>query len=328
MDALSWRWVFLAIAPFAVAAAIVGRTRPQAPAPAGASGASSRARNVDYAGAALVTLSLAGITTALVEAARVDFGAPVVTIAGAAGLALFGAFLLLERRARDPLLPLGIFRFLQFTGANLATLFIYAALSGVIFLLMLQLQEVLGYDALRSGGALLPVNVLMLLLSPPAGRWAHRIGPRLPVSLGALTAAIGVALLSGVQPGASYLGTLLPALLLFGLGLGIMVAPLTSAVLASVPQAEAGLASAINNAVARLAGLLATAVLPLAAGLGALRSFSGPAFSAGFARAMWICAVLCAAGAAIAFLTVGAAPESPTRVGLVRQAGEGRVEEA
>ena len=305
VDALSWRWVFLAIAPVAVAAAVVGRGGHAARAPAAPADASRRPRRVDYSGAALVSLGLAGLTAALVEGARIGFGPPAVTSAGVGGLALLGAFLLLERRARDPLLPLTIFRSRQFTGANLATLLVYAALSGVLFLLMLQLQDVLGYSALLSGCALLPVNVLLLLLSTPAGRWAHRIGARLPISLGALTAGIGVALLARVQPGASYLGTLLPALVVFGLGLGTMVAPLTAAVLAAAPQAEAGLASAVNNAVARLAGLLAIAVLPLATGLGGLRSLAGSAFSAGFVRAMWICATLCAAGACIAFLTVG-----------------------
>jgi EmrB/QacA subfamily drug resistance transporter len=319
VDAFSWRWVFLAIAPFAVAAAIIGRAGHAARTPVASAEASSHPHRVDYAGAALVSLGLAGVTAALVEGARVGFGAVPVMIAGAGGVALLGAFLLLERRAHDPLLPLSIFRSRQFTGANLATLLVYAALGGVLFLLMLQLQDVLGYNALLAGCALLPLNVLLLLLSTPAGRWAHRIGARLPISLGALTAGIGVALLARVQPGASYLGTLLPALVVFGLGLGTMVAPLTAAVLAAVPQAEAGLASAVNNAAARLAGLLAIAVLPLATGLGGLRSLSGPAFSAGFVRAMWICAALCAVGACIAFLTI-AGRGHPTRANGERAA--------
>jgi MFS family permease len=171
-----------------------------------------------------------------------------------------------------------------------------------MFLLMPQLQDNLGYSALRAGAALLPVSAIMLTLSPVAGRIAARTGHRLPMVVGALTAAGAMALFARVQPGTSYLGTVLPAAIVFGLGLACMVAPLTAAVLAAVHEREAGMASAINNAVARLAGLFAGAALPLAAGLGGMTGLEGPEFAAGFARAMWICAGLCAAGA---LFTVG-----------------------
>jgi len=229
--------------------------------------------------------------------------------AGIAGVLLLLGFVAHERRLshgdREPLLPLGVFRSRQFTGANVMTLLVYGALSGLMFLLMPQLQDNLGYDALTAGAALLPVNAIMLALSPVAGRVATRIGPRLPMVAGALTAGAAMALFARVQPGASYLGAVLPAAVVFGLGLTCMVAPLTAAVLAAVDEREAGVASGINNAAARLAGLFAAAALPLLAGMGGMTRLEGPEFAAGYGRAMWICAMLCAAGALVAFFTIG-----------------------
>jgi Na+/melibiose symporter-like transporter len=175
------------------------------------------------------------------------------------------------------------------------------------------LQDNLGYGALRAGAAFLPVNAIMLALSPVAGRMAARIGARIPMAVGALIAAGAMLLFARVQPGASYLGVVLPAALAFGVGLACMVAPLTAAVLAAVDERQAGVASGINNAAARLAGLLAAAALPLAAGLGGMTRLEGPEFAAGYARAMWICAGLCAAGSAVAMLTVGGATAGRSR---------------
>jgi MFS family permease len=169
---------------------------------------------------------------------------------------------------------------------------------------MLQLQQGLGYSALAAGASLLPINVLMLALSPVAGRVAHRIGPRIPMVGGALVAAAGMFLFARVRPGASYSTSVVPAAIVCGLGLSWFVTPLTSVALGALGEKLAGLASGVNNAVARLAGLLATAVLPLAAGLGGLHSLKGPALSAGFARAMIISAALCVAGALVAWFTV------------------------
>jgi MFS family permease len=192
------------------------------------------------------------------------------------------------------------------------TLLVYAALGGLFFLLTLQLQRVLGYDPLAAGLAMLPLNVLMLLLSPWSGRLVARIGPRLPMTAGALAAGVGMLLFARVQPGTRYVETVLPAVLVFGGGLAVLVAPLTAAVLGAVDDRLAGVASALNNAVARLAGLLATAALPLAAGLGTARDPSGAAFTAGFARAMVLGAGLCLAGAAVAWATVRrGAPTAP-----------------
>jgi MFS family permease len=184
------------------------------------------------------------------------------------------------------------------------TLLVYAALNGLLFLLMPQLQNNLGYSALTAGAALLPVSAIMLALSPVAGRLALRIGPRLPMAIGALVAGGAMLLFGRIGPGASYVAVVLPAAVVFGIGIGTLVAPLTAAVLAAVSTREAGLASGINNAAARLAGLIATAVLPLAAGIGGLARLDGPEFDTGYRRAMWICAGLCAAGALVALTTI------------------------
>ena len=193
VDALSWRWVFACVVPFALAAAWIAARRMPADKPSGAG-------MVDYAGAVLVTLGLAGVTAALV-AGRMLGGAVGEAVAGGGGLLLLAAFVLVERHIRDPILPLGLFRSRQFTGTNLVTLLVYAALGGFFFLFVLTLQDSLGYSALASGAALLPLNLLMLLVSPRAGRWSARVGARLPMTVGATVAAAGLLLLSGVGPG-------------------------------------------------------------------------------------------------------------------------------
>ncbi|MGN6391255.1 MAG: MFS transporter [Gemmatimonadales bacterium] len=300
VDAVSWRGVFATIMPFSLAAAYLAiRHAPRQ--------RTSRT-SVDYLGAVLATLGLAGTIWALIMGPTLGAAHPAVLATGCGGLALLMAFVLAERRTgrggRQPLLPLGVFRSRQFTGANVMTLFVYAALNGLFFLLMPQLQITLGYRALVAGAALLPVNVLMLVLSPLAGRVSARIGPRLPMTIGALLAGGGMLLFARVDQNATYLGAVLPAAVLFGIGLATLVAPLTAGVLAAAGQREAGIASGINNAVARLAGLFAAAGLPLAAGIGGLGELKGPAFAEGFVRAMVICAALCIVGAAVAFATV------------------------
>ena len=211
----------------------------------------------------------------------------------------------MEHRSESPLLPPKLFRARAFSGANLATVLIYAALGGVILLLMLQLQGNVGYSALGSGASLLPANALMLLLSPVAGRFAHRHGPRGPMTVGALVAGAGMVLFSRVAPGVTYVGALLPAVVVFGLGLSALVEPFTAAVLAAAPEREAGVASGVNNASARLAGLISAAALPVAAGMGGLEKLSGLRLTQGFARAMWICAGLALGAAVVTWLTLG-----------------------
>jgi EmrB/QacA subfamily drug resistance transporter len=298
VDALSWRWVFGIPAPFGLVALwIAARRVPDEP-------VRRAGRHVDVAGAALVTLGLAALTWALIAAPGRGLTHPLILSAILLGVVLLGAFLVHERRARDPMLPLAMFRSRQFTGANLVTLLVYAALGGLLFLLMLQLQNVLGYSALQAGAALVPINGLMLALSSAAGRWAQRVGPRWPIAIGALLCAVGMLLLARVQPGASYVGAVLPGLVVFSLGLASLVAPLTAAVLGAVKEDEGGIASGVNNAVARLASLLAVAALPLAAGIGGPTTPRGAALAAGYARAMWLGAALCVAGGIVAFTTI------------------------
>ena len=310
VDAVSWRWVFACVVAFAVAAAWIAARHMRA-ADSAPSGARSAGR-IDYLGATLATLGLAGVVGALIVGPDLGFGNIRVIVGGLGGVVLLVAFVGVERRATHPLLPLGVFRSRQFTATNVTTILVYAALSGLFFLLMPQLQANLGYSALRAGAALLPINLLMLAISPLAGKLSARIGPRWPMAAGAAVAAVAMALFARVQPGATYVGTVLPGAVVFGVGLSLLVAPLTAAVLGAVEERDAGLASGINNAAARLAGLLAAAALPLAAGIGGMTSLNGPAFTAGFSRAMWICAGLCAAGAVVALVMIrSGAPVRP-----------------
>ena len=304
VDALSWRWVFSAVIVFALAAAVImvrhigsGEVKPSLK-------PSAQSGNIDYLGAALGTLALAGIVGALMSGPVLGFANWRIVAAGLGGVMCMAAFLVVELRVVHPILPLSIFRSRQFSGVNAATFLIYSALSGLFFLLMPQLQSNLHYSALRAGAALTPANLIMLIVSPISGRASARTGPRVLMTVGALVAAVGMLLFARVQPGASYVGTVLPAIIVFGIGLSILVAPLTSAVLSAVAESDTGIASGINNAVARLAGLIATAALPLAAGLGGSARLEGAAYAAGYARAMLISAGLCAAGAVVALVTV------------------------
>jgi EmrB/QacA subfamily drug resistance transporter len=298
VDAASWRWVFAAIAPVALAAAWLALGRSVASDRGGG-------QHIDYLGALLMVLGLGAVTAGLIDGPRLGFRDPVILGLLAAGAILLIAFGVVERRSESPLLPPPLFRSRAFTGANLATVLMYAALNGVILLLVLQLQGNMGYSALQSGASLLPANALMLTLSPAAGRFAHRHGARGPMTVGALVAGVGMLLFSRVVPGATYVGALLPAVVVFGLGLSMLVAPLTAAVLAAAPDRDAGVASGVNNAVARLAGLISAAALPVAAGMGGLERLSGLRLTQGFARAMWICSGLALLAAIVAWATVG-----------------------
>ncbi len=295
VDAASWRFVFFSIVPFALAAAWIAFRHESA-----AGIQKHEASSLDYAGAILATLGLAGVVGALITGPDAGFTSPIVLATLAGGILCLAAFLFVESRARTPLLPLDVFRHREFVAANLNTLFVYAALNGLFFLLMLQLQNGLHYSALVAGASLLPVNALLLFLSPRSGHLAERIGPRLPMALGSLVAAIGMLLFTRVRPGANYLTTLLPALIVFGIGLGFIVAPLTTVALRSLGERRAGIASGVNNATARLAGLFATAAIPVAAGLGGSHKPIGPALASAFTRAMIISAALCGIGALVA----------------------------
>jgi MFS family permease len=228
---------------------------------------------------------------------------PITLTAAVVGATALVAFLLIEKRVSTPLLPLELFRSRQFTGANITTIAVYAAVGGTLFLLALQLQQSLHYSALAAGLATLPMTVIMVIGSPLAGALAERTGPRLPMTVGPLIAAAGLALMARIVPGASYLGGVLPAVVVFGVGLAVTVAPLTAAVLAAVSDNHAGTASGVNNAIARVAGLLAIAVLPVAAGI---HAGVGQPLGHGFVVAMLIAAAVSATGGIVAAVTIHA----------------------
>ena len=197
-------------------------------------------------------------------------------------------------------MPLDLFRNAQFSAANVVTFLVYAALGVIFLLLVLQLQVVAGWSPIVAGSAMLPVTVIMLAFSSRAGALAQRIGPRLPMTLGPLLSAGGVLWLSTVGADASYVADVLAPVLLFGAGLALMVAPLTATVLDSAEDRHAGIASGVNNAVARTAGLLAVAVIPVAAGIAGADYTDAVAFDDGYGKAMLISAGLLLAGAALA----------------------------
>jgi EmrB/QacA subfamily drug resistance transporter len=311
VDAVSWRVVFLINVPLAAIAVWVAiRHVPESHDP----GASGRP---DFTGAAIATVGLAGVVYALIEGPSRGWSG-VVIVLGAVGVLALVAFPLVEHRRAHPLVPLGIFGSQQFTGANLTTVAVYAALSVATFLLVIDMQTVLGYSAIEAGTALLPITVLMLLLSSRMGRVAQRVGPRLPMTVGPLVLAVGLVLLSRLDPGDGYATGVLPGMVILGLGLAITVAPLTTAVLAAVDAGHVGVASGINNAVARVAGLLAVAVLPAAVGIGS--EDTGRAFSDGVGNALLVAAVLAVGGAVVSAVTIRkATPQRPMTQAAIDQ---------
>ncbi|MFG2312029.1 MFS transporter [Streptomyces sp. NPDC048566] len=310
VDGPGWRWVFLLNIPVALVCVPVAlRHVPESAGTvngaAAGDGSTAPRRRFDVLGAVLGAVALALVTYALIEAR----GASLVVVAAAvAGVAAGVAFVLVERRRPDPMMPPDIFASRQFTAVNLVTLCVYAAFGGFFFLTALQLQVVAGYSALEAGTALLPTTVLMLLFSARSGELAQRIGPRVPLTVGPLLCAAGMLLMLRVGEDASYLADVLPALLVMGLGMVTLVAPLTATVLASVDTGRAGLASGINNAAARAAGLVAVAALPVLTGMGPEAYRSADAFDAAFRRAMPLCAGVLVIGAALAFTTVRRPP--------------------
>jgi EmrB/QacA subfamily drug resistance transporter len=299
VDQTSWRWVFAVVVFVALAAAWLGvRHLPES------RGTREAPRRPDWAGSVLVSLGLAAITYALVEAGGTGLGDARVAVCGMAGVVLIAAFVVVERRVSQPMLPLTIFRSRQFSGANAATLANYIAIGAMFFFLSLQLQDVLGYTALAAGAASLPATLIMLLFSAQAGRLGQRIGARIPMTVGPIVLGVGLVLLAGIEPGDTYLISILPGVVVFGVGMTIFVAPLTTAVLGALPDERAGIASAVNNAIARLAQLFASAALPAAAGLSASTAVGPGAFSDGFQTAMLIAAGIAALGGLISWATI------------------------
>ncbi|MEV5841308.1 MFS transporter [Streptomyces sp. NPDC051985] len=291
VDGPGWRWVFLLNVPLALLCVPIAlRHVPES--------SDERAHGrFDVLGAVLGALSLGLVTYALIEAGT-------LALLAVAGVAAGVAFVYVEKRRQDPMLPLDIFASRQFTALNVVTLCVYGAFGGYFFLTALQLQVVAGYSALAAGTALLPTTALMLLFSARSGALADRIGPRIPLTVGPLLCATAMLLMLRVGKDANYLTDVLPAVLVQGLGMVVLVAPLTASVLASVDTARAGIASGINNAAARAASLIAVAALPLLAGMGPEAYRSADAFDAAFDRAMPICAGVLVVGAALAFALV------------------------
>jgi EmrB/QacA subfamily drug resistance transporter len=303
VDQTSWRWIFAINVPLVLATLVLVRAAvPDAP---------TVPRRVDVLGAFLCALGLAGVVFALIEQPRFGWGSPVIIVAALVGVVAFAAFVVYERRGSHPMVRLDLFARRNFAVANLQTLTIYAGLSVVFFFLFIFLQQVAGYTALRAGLTTLPSTLIMFALSRRMGALADRYGPRFFLAAGPLVAAAGVLLLRRAGIETSFLVDLLPALVVFSVGLSMTVAPLTATVLADADESDAGIASAINNAVARVAGLVGIS----AVGAVVAAKLSGATFAQtatsvdAFREAMLICAVLVASGGVIAAFGI----ENPRR---------------
>jgi len=304
ISAVSWRLVFYINLPVAIAViALSVRHVPESRAPG------PRGR-LDATGAIMISLALAGITYALIAVSDAGWTSPRVLTSLIAGVVLFVAFCVVETRNPNPLLPLTVFRSRQFSAANAVTFVVYGALGGALFLVPVVLQEVCGYSPLEAGVALLPVTLIMLTLSARSAALAARIGPRLQMTVGPLVIAVGMALFTRVGSSGDYLTQVLPAVLVFGFGLAINVAPLTATALSAAPAEHSGIASAVNNDVARVASLIAVAVLPGLAGITGEAYLHPLALLHGFHTAVLISAVVAAAGGVLAAVTI----TNPARV--------------
>lgn len=293
IDHASWRWIFLINLPLAVATVLIAwRSVPETRDP-------NAAGHFDVLGAVLASLALGGITYALIQ-----WGGEGAPWAGAAGLVAAVAFLMLERREEVPMMPLGLYRDRTFSASNAMTFLVYAALGAVSFFLVIQLQTVSGYNALEAGLATLPITLCMLFLAAKGGELGSRIGPRIPMTVGPLVMAAGLMLVLGVDADMNYWVDVLPGITVFGLGLSLMVAPLTATVLAAAPDDKAGIASGINNAVARAGSLMAVAALPTAVGLSGDEYADPLVFDAAYPTAMLACAALLALGGVVSWLTI------------------------
>jgi EmrB/QacA subfamily drug resistance transporter len=291
VDQVSWRWIFALNVPLVVVTlALIFAAVPRS--------ARVPGRRVDVLGAALCVLGLGGLVFGLIEQPRYGWGSSAILVPLIIGMVSFGAFLVYERRVAEPMLKLELFKRRNFSVANLETLTMYAGLSILFFFLVIFLQQVAGYSALRSGLTTVPVTLVMFALSRRFGALADRHGPRFFMGAGPLIAAAGVLLLLRTGIHTSYVRDLLPGLLVFSLGLSMTVAPLTATVMADANESDAGIASAINNAIARVAGLVGISVL----GVIVAGSLAGDTFAPNqasvraFHEAIVICAGLIAAG--------------------------------
>jgi EmrB/QacA subfamily drug resistance transporter len=306
----NWRAVFLINIPLAVVVVVVTVLRvPE-------SRDTQSPPGLDVSGTVLAALGLGALTYGLTVLGRGGAPASGLVTVGVGALALV-AFVIVERRSPNPLVPPSLFGDNTFRVANAMTLLIYGALGVVFLVLVLQLQTVAGFSAVAAGAALLPVTAMLLVFSARAGALAARIGLRLPMTVGLVLAAGGLLLMLRIGPGASWLFDVLPAALVFGAGLSLVVAPLTAAVLDSAPDHLAGAASGVNNAVARAGGLLAVAVIPGLAGISGADYADPTVFDAGFRVAIVIAASILLVAAALAVIGIKSHP--------ARRVGSGRI---
>ena len=304
VDRASWRWIFAINVPVVLVTLLLVRAAvPDGP---------TVRRRIDILGATLCGVGLAGIVFGLVEQPRFGWGSPVVIGSLAGGAVALTSFVVYERRASHPMLRLDLFRRRNFSIANLQTLTIYAGLGVLFFFLFIFLQQVSGYSAVRAGLTTVPTTLIMFALSSRLGALADRFGPRLFLAGGPLLAAAGILLFLRVGTEVSFALDLLPALVVFSLGLTATVAPLTATVLADADETDAGIASAINNAIARVAGLVGiSAVGALVASMLPGGTFAAnPESVDAFHTAIAVCAALVATGGIVAALWI----ENPRRV--------------
>lgn len=298
IEVADWRWAFLVNLPIAALVVVIARKHvPESRPP-------STGNRLDWLGAGLLALCLALLTYALTASSA----APVISlrVGGCVAVSVLAgaAFAVVEHRSPAPLVPVRLFASRVFVVANVVTCLVYAALGVVFFCLGIVLQVGARLSPIAAGSALLPVTVMMLLFSGKAGVLMTRVGARVPMSVGPLVAAVGVALLSRIGNDVSYVSGVLVPTTVFGAGLTLMVTPLTATVLAAAPDDVVGLASGVNNAVARTAGLLAVAAVPLVGGLGG-HGLTDPAqVVRGFGHLMWCCTVLLVAGACLAWVGI------------------------
>jgi EmrB/QacA subfamily drug resistance transporter len=255
VEFVSWRWIFAINLPLVLVALAIVRMGVRE------SFDEQVSKRIDYLGALLVSLGLAGPVFALIEQQQVGWGDPLVYVPFAGGVVLLGLFVAHERRSGHPMLPLALFRSRNFSVGNVSTLGIYGGLGAATFFATIYLQQVAGYTPIAAGLALMPITIVMWLLASRFGRLSDRIGPRLPMGIGPIVAGIGLIWMGRLGADVDYVTDFLPGVLLFSLGLAATVAPLTTTVLGAVPEHNAGVASGVNNQVSRVAGLLAIAVL-------------------------------------------------------------------
>ncbi len=296
-----WRWIFWINVPLCVVVVLVClAVAPES------SDQAERAQRFDVVGSVLTAVGLGVLTYALTAGASAS---PVLVWGlGALGVVVFAGFAAYERRVPNPLVPLGLFASRIFSAANSMTFLVYGAMGAFFLFLVLQLQVTTGWSPLESGVATLPITFAMMLLSARAAAVSARIGPRIPMTVGPLLAAGGVALLVPVGRGTTYLTGVLPGVVLFSLGLAALVSPLTAAVLAAAPDHLSGLASGINNAVARAGSLLAVAALPALVGLSGADYADPTTLTAGYRTALVVCAGLLAGGGIVSWFGLGRRP--------------------